>query len=78
MNTALVKSVPEGEFEEVSIEHPGWREAFEAHITQRKPIKYQVYNMPNLSQEIKDALNKQNYLHLILESDHWQHFLVPR
>jgi hypothetical protein len=43
-----------------------------------KPIKYQVYNMPNLSQEIQDALNKQNYLHLILEPDHWQHFLVPR
>ena len=78
MNTALVKSVPEGEFEEVSIEHPNWREAFEALITQRKPIRYQVYTMPNLSREIQDALNKQSYVHLILESDQWQHFLVPR
>jgi hypothetical protein len=77
MNTILIKSVPSGDFEEVSIHMPDWQAHFLKLVQQRKPVKYDVYTMPNLSKDIRDELSKQNYRHLILENDHDKHFLAP-
>ena len=77
MNTILIKSVPPGDFEEVSIHMPDWQERFLMLVQERKPIKYDVDTMPNLSKDIKDELDKRSYCHLILESDQDQHFLTP-
>jgi len=77
MNTILTKSVPPGEFEEVSIEMPDWQARFIKLAQERNPIKYHVCTMPTLSKDIQDELIKQHYCHLILESDHDKHFLTP-
>ena len=77
MFTMLVKSIPPGDFEKVSIHMPDWSARFLRLIQDRKPIKYDVYTMPNLSKDILDELSKQSYCHLILESDNDQHFLTP-
>jgi hypothetical protein len=77
MNIILVKSVPSGDFEEVSIHMTDWHQRFVRLIQERKPIKYDVYTMPTLSKDIQDELSKQSYCHLILESDKDQHFLAP-
>jgi hypothetical protein len=77
MNTILINSIPPGEFEEVSIHMPDWQARLLKLVQGRKPIKYDVDTMPNLSKDIQDELGKRSYCHLILESDQDQHFLRP-
>jgi len=77
MNTILVKSVPPGDFKEVSIHMPDWQARFLKLVQERKPVKHDVYTMPNLSKEIQGELSRQSYCHLILESDNDKHFLTP-
>ena len=78
MNTILTKSVPPGDFEEISIEMPDWQARFLTLIQKEARIKYDVYAMPTLSKEIKDELSRRSYCDVILESDKDQHFLVPK
>jgi hypothetical protein len=77
MNTSLVKTVPQGDFAEVSVLMQGWEIKFQMLVSQKQPIKYDMYPRPNIPPEICDRLNQQGYKDLILESDRWQHFLVP-
>jgi hypothetical protein len=77
MNTSLVKSVPQGDFVEVSALMKDWETKFQMLVSQKRPIKYDMYPMPNISQEFQNRLAQQGYCDLILESDQWQHFLVP-
>lgn len=77
MNTIIVKSVPEGVFEKISIEMADWKQKFQSLINQRKRIKYSVYDMPTIGTEIQNELGKQSYVKLVLESDHDQYFLIP-
>ena len=77
MNTVLVKEAPYGDFEEVTIQNTS-NERFLQLIQEHKAIKYDVYHMPNLTKEIKDALGKQGYYKAVLERDLDKHFLVPR
>lgn len=56
---------------------PDWLTRFPSLISQRVGIKYDVYEMPTLSAEIQKLLVEQKYVHLALESDTDQHFLVP-
>lgn len=77
MNTTLIKSVPSGDFEEVSIHMTDWHAYFLRLVQERKRIKYGLYTMPNIPHDIQDELSRQSYRDLILEDDHWQHFLVP-
>ncbi|NOS70555.1 MAG: hypothetical protein HOP33_11565 [Verrucomicrobia bacterium] len=77
MNTEIIKSVPQGHFERISIEMQDWKRLFQSLVSQRKHIKYNRIEMPNLSKEIADELSRQNYVHLILVPDESQHFLVP-
>jgi hypothetical protein len=77
MNTSIVKAVPSGDFEEISIHMPAWEETFLSLVRQRKRIKYGVYTMPNLSKAIQDELSKGSYCDFILENTDW-HFLIPK
>ena len=77
MKTSLVKSVPQGDFEEVSALFKGWQTKFQTLVSQKRPIKYDMYPMPGIPPELKVRLQAEGYQDLILESDRWQHFLVP-
>ena len=77
MNTAIVKSVPPGKFEEVNIHMADWETLFLKLIQERKPIRYDIFTMPTLSKDIQEELSKQRYRRLILEDDKDQHFLTP-
>jgi hypothetical protein len=77
MNTSLVKSVPNGVFAEVSVLMSGWENVFEKLISQKQPIRYDMYPLPGLPAEIRNHLVENGYQDLILENDRWQHFLVP-
>ena len=77
MNTSLVKSVPQGDFVEVSVLVQDWETKFQKLVSDKRPIKYDMYPMPNIPDEFKNRLTQQGYRDLILESDQWQHFLVP-
>ena len=77
MKPFIVKLVPKGDFEKISIEMQDWETRFPFLINQRIGIKYDVYEMPTLSTEIQELLVEQKYVHLALESDTDQHFLIP-
>jgi len=72
-----VKLVPKGDFEKISIQMPDWETRFPSLISQRIAIKYRFNEMPNLSKEIQELLVEKQYVHLTLESDLDQHFLIP-
>ena len=76
MNTSLVKSVPQGNFAEISALTKDWETKFQMLIRQKRPIRYDMYPLQDIPQEFKDNLRQQGYNDLILESDQWQHFLV--
>jgi hypothetical protein len=77
MNRSLVKSVPQGNFTEVSVLTNGWQTKLQLLVSQKQPIMYDMYPQPNIPQEIQNNLDQQGYSDLILEFDQWQHFLVP-
>jgi hypothetical protein len=77
MNTSLVKSAPQGDFVEVSALMKDWETKFQSLVSQKRPIKYDMYPMPNIPPEFKNRLTQQGYQDLILENDRWQHFLIP-
>lgn len=78
MNTSLVKSVPTGDFADVSVLMRDWQNKMQLLVSQKQPIRYDVYPLQTIPQQIKDSLERQGYDDLILEKDQWQHFLVPR
>jgi hypothetical protein len=77
MNTSLVKSAPQGDFAEVSVLMKGWETKFQTLVSQKRPIKYDMYPLPNIPPEFESSLHQQGYNDLVLEADRWQHFLVP-
>lgn len=77
MNTSLVKSAPQGDFVEVSVLMKDWQTKFQTLVSQKRPIKYDMYPLPGIPLEFMNRLCQQGYRDLILENDRWQHFLVP-
>ena len=77
MNTSLVKSVPPGDFAEISVLKRGWENEFHALVSQNRPIKFDMYPRPGIPPEIQTRLREQGYSALVPENDRWQHFLVP-
>lgn len=72
----IVKISPKGNFEKISIEMPDWENQFLSLISQRIAIQYETYEMPTLSAKIQELLVEQKYVHLVLESDTDQHYLI--
>lgn len=77
MNTSLVKSVPPGDFAEVSVLRNGWLNEIELLVSQKRPIKFDMYPLPGIPLAVKNNLDRQGYNDLVLNFDQWQHFLVP-
>ena len=77
MNTSLVKTAPQGDFAEISVLMQGWEIKFQMLVSQKQPVKFDMYPRPYIPPEINERLNQQGYNDLILENDRWQHFLVP-
>jgi hypothetical protein len=77
MNSSLVKSVPQGDFAEISALVKSWEMKLRTLASEKKPIKFDVYPMSKVPSEIDILLNQQGYRDMILENDRWQHFLVP-
>jgi hypothetical protein len=77
MNRSLVKLVPQGNFEEVSVLFKGWETKFQTLVSQQQPFKYDMYPLLDMPQEFQNRLTQQGYKDLILENDRWQHFLIP-
>lgn len=77
MNISLVKSAPQGDFVEISALMKDWEAKFQASLSQKKPIKYDMYPMPGIPKEFTGRLSQQGYQDLVLEYDRWQHFLIP-
>lgn len=77
MNTLLVKFAPQGDFVEISALMRGWETRFQTLVSQRRPIKYDMYPLPDIPQEFQNRLKQEGYSDLIIENDRWQHFLVP-
>lgn len=77
MNTSLVKSVPPGDFVEVSVLTRGWENTFHTLVSQNRPIKFDMYPRSGIPPEIQTRLREQGYSALVPENDRWQHFLVP-
>lgn len=77
MNITFVKSVPQGDFAEVSALRNGWQNRIQLLVSEKKPIKYDMYPLPGIPQELRHNLQQQGYRDLILENDQWQHFLIP-
>jgi hypothetical protein len=82
LDSAITKAPPEGDLEEVSTETDGWQARLLKLVQEGKRIKFSNYNLPNPAETIPDYIHKElrrkKYLHLILEKDDWQQFLVPR
>ena len=77
MNMSLVKSVPQGDFAEVSTLMSGWEARFQSLMSQSRPIKYDMYPLLGIPPGICSNLAQRGYKDFVLESDRWQHFLVP-
>lgn len=77
MNAFLVKAEPQGNFTELSILMNDWKFQFQTLVSQKRPIKCDIYPLPNVPDEIRHALDEEGYSDLILANDRWQHFLVP-
>lgn len=78
MNTSLVKTAPQGDFAEVSVLMQGWEIKFQMLVSQKRPIKYDMYPRPGIPPEFHERLKQQGYQDQILENDRWQHFLIPK
>lgn len=77
MNTSLVKSIPQGDFAEVSVLMRDWQAKFEALLSQNRPIKIDVYPSPSVLPSLYQRLDQHGYRDLVIENDRWQHFLLP-
>jgi hypothetical protein len=77
MNTSLVKSVPPGDFAEVSVLTRGWETEIHWLVSQNRRIKFDMYPHPGIPSEIQGRLRLQGYSDLVPENDRWQHFLIP-
>ena len=78
MKTSLVKSVPPGDFAEISVLIRGWETRVQTLISQNQPIKFDMYPQPAIPREIQSRLIQQGYSDLVPENDRWQHFLIPQ
>jgi len=77
MNESLVKAMPPGNFVEVSALARDWQDTLRTLVSQRQNIKYDFYPLPGIPEELRSLLKQHGYQDFVLESDQWQHFLVP-
>jgi len=77
MKTIFVKSVPVGDFAEVSVFMDDWETRFQTLIGQKQSIKFDMYPKSGIPDRINECLGRQGYHDLVIDNDRWQHYLVP-
>ena len=77
MTISLVKSVPQGDFAEISALANDWQAKFQTLVGQNRSIKFDIYPILKMPPEIRACLDQRGYRDLVLEKDQWQHFLIP-
>jgi len=77
-NKILTETPPELQYEPISIRKAKWEQKVGALVRARKPIKYNIYEMPVLPEIVELELGKGGYIEYVLKSDDWQRFLVPK
>jgi hypothetical protein len=77
VNTRIINSVPQGEFEEISIYSPNFRPTLLKLIHEGRNITYDTFTMPNFPADVQKELSKRGYRDFILEGGDI-HFLTPR
>ena len=76
MNLTLVKSIPEGDYSEVSALFIGWKTEMRLLAVRKLPIRFDMYPKTEIPEELQTILNQHGYHDYVLENDRWQHFLV--
>ena len=69
--------MPQGDFVEISAFVNSWEMKLRMLVSQKRPIKFDMYPKLAIPSEIKNLLSQTSYQDLILENDRWQHFFVP-
>jgi hypothetical protein len=77
MKTSFVKTVPHGDFVAVSALTSDWQTQLQILVSNRQPINYDFYPLPNIPLEVMRNLEQAGYHDLVLENDQWQHYFVP-
>ena len=77
INDALVKSPPPGAFTYVSALRTGWQDELQLLIRQKHPVNFDHFPLCQFPEPVHNKLKEQNYQHLILANDRWQHFFIP-
>jgi len=78
VNQIILKEIPQGEFETVSIEQEACEDRFLQLVNERKPIRYSVFEMPVIPPNVEGEIEKGGYVLGRLESDQDECFLIPR
>lgn len=69
--------MPTGNFEAISVLLSGWESQFESLVTNKRPIRYDMYPLTHIPEKFQSRLKAGGYSDLVLENDRWQHFLIP-
>lgn len=72
-----MKSVPGGDFAEISVLMENWETRFQTLIGQKQAIMFDMYPKSGFPDQIKEYLCRQGYHDLVINNDRWQHYLVP-
>jgi hypothetical protein len=77
MQTSFVKTVPQGDFVEISVLMNDWQDRLQSLLTGRHPIKMDIYPFPEELIEFHKQLDQHSYRDLAPKHDPWQQFLIP-
>jgi hypothetical protein len=78
INNRFIETEPSGHFDEINDSAADRMEVFLNLVKARHSIKYSLHRVPVIPKEILVELRRQGYVELILKSDEWTRFLVPR
>jgi hypothetical protein len=78
MKVSMIRSVPHGQFAEVSVLSKDWQERFQSLINEQQPIKFDFYPMPDVPSEVRQSVMERGYKDFVWQKDRWQHFFVPK
>ena len=78
MNAIRVDLIPVGQFEEISIYAPKWKDKFFTLVEHGKSIKCDAETMKNIPPNIESELNKRAYFAQSVKGDHDWYYLSPR
>jgi len=77
MKTAFIKTVPQGNFVEISVLMNDWQARLQSLLAEKRSIKFDLFPQPQALEEFQKRLDQYGYRDLAIDNDRWQHFLMP-